>query len=89
MHAVRIQPGEESNQKAEYVRRLGADCVVAIGPGANDAAMVKTAAIGICIMSPEGTALETLLSADLVVPDIHCALELLEKPIRIVASLRK
>ena len=89
LHAVRIQPGEESNQKAEYVRRMGADCVVAIGQGANDAAMVKSAAIGICVMSPEGTALETLLSANLVVPNIHCALELLEKPIRIVASLRK
>ncbi|MGB6423458.1 MAG: hypothetical protein WBF05_16620 [Anaerolineales bacterium] len=89
LQAVRIQPGEESNQKAEYVRRLGADCVVAIGQGANDAAMLKSAAIGICVMSPEGTAVETLLSADLVVPDIHCALELLEKPIRIGASLRK
>ncbi|HUV92803.1 MAG TPA: hypothetical protein VMV80_06925 [Anaerolineales bacterium] len=89
LQAVRIQPGEESNQKAEYVRRLGADCVVAIGQGANDAAMLKSAAIGVCVMSPEGTAIETLLSADLVVPDIHCALELLEKPIRIVASLRK
>jgi P-type E1-E2 ATPase len=89
LYAVRIQPGEESNQKAEYVRRLGADCVVAIGQGANDAAMVKSAAIGVCVMSPEGAAVETLLSADLVVPDIYCALELLEKPIRIVASLRK
>lgn len=89
LQAVRIQPGEESNQKAEYVRRLGADCVVAIGQGANDAAMLKSAAIGVCVMSPEGTAIETLLSADLVVPDIHCALELLEKPIRIGASLRK
>jgi P-type E1-E2 ATPase len=89
LHAVRIQPGKESNQKAEYVRRLGADCVMAIGQGANDAAMVKIAAIGVCVMSPEGTAVETLLSADLVVPDIHCAFELLEKPIRIVASLRK
>ncbi|MFC2053264.1 HAD family hydrolase [Chloroflexota bacterium] len=89
LHAVRIQPGEESRRKAEYVRRLGADCVVAIGQGANDAAMLKSAAIGVCVMSPEGSAVEALLSADLVVPDIHCALELLEKPIRIVASLRK
>src|SRR5512139_1460144 len=31
---VRIQPGEESRQKAEYVRRLGAERVVAVGQGA-------------------------------------------------------
>jgi P-type E1-E2 ATPase len=87
--AIRIQPGNEAEQKAEYVRRLGAGSVVAIGQGANDAAMLKEAALGICVMSQEGAATETLLSADLVVPGIIAALELLEKPLRIVASLRK
>lgn len=87
--AVRIQPGDEARQKAEYALSLGADSVVAIGQGANDAAMLKTAAIGICVLSPEGTAVETLLSADVVVPDIHTALDLLEKPLRLIASLRK
>jgi hypothetical protein len=32
---------------------------------------------------------ETLMVADLVVPNIYHALELFEKPLRIVASLRK
>ncbi len=89
LQAVRIQPGDEAAQKAEFVRKLNADWVVAIGQGANDAAMLKTAALGICVMSVEGTAVETLLSADLVAPDIFSALALLEKPLRIVASLRK
>lgn len=89
LRAVRIQPGRESEQKAEYIRSLGADNVVAIGQGANDAQMLKTAAIGICVLSKEGTAVETLLAADLVVPSIQFALELLEKPLRILASLRK
>jgi hypothetical protein len=40
-------------------------------------------------MSPEGAAVETLLSADLVMPDIFAAFDLLDKPLRIVASLRK
>jgi P-type E1-E2 ATPase len=87
--AIRIQPGNESQQKAEYVQRLGAENVVAIGQGANDADMLKSAAIGVCLLSAEGTAVETLLSSDLVVPDIYTALALLEKPIRLVASLRK
>jgi P-type E1-E2 ATPase len=89
LSAVRILPGDEALQKAEYVRRLGAQHVVAIGQGANDAAMLKEAALGICVLSQEGAAMETLLAADLVAPDIFAALELLEKPLRIVASLRK
>jgi P-type E1-E2 ATPase len=89
LQAVRIQPGDETGQKAEYVRRLGAGHVAAVGQGANDAAMLAEAALGICVLSPEGVALETLLAADLIVPDIFSAMELLEKPLRIVASLRK
>lgn len=89
LQAVRIQPGNEAGQKAEYVHRLGAEQVVAIGQGANDAAMLQAAALGICILSREGSATQSVLSADILVPDIHAALELLEKPLRIVATLRK
>jgi len=84
-----IQSGNEAAQKAEYVRQLGADAVVAIGQGANDAEMLEAAGLGIAIISREGLAVKTLLAADLVVPDIFCALELLEKPMRIVATMRK
>jgi P-type E1-E2 ATPase len=89
LKATRIQPGNEARQKAIFVRELGAETVVAIGQGANDAEMLKAAALGICIISQEGVAAETLLAADLVVPDIFAALDLLDKPVRIVASLRK
>ena len=63
--------------------------MAAIGQGANDAAMLKVAAIGIGILSTEGLAGETLLAADIIVPDIYAALELFEKPLRMVATLRK
>lgn len=89
LKATRVQPGNEAGKKVEFVRELGAETVVAIGQGANDAEMLKTAALGICIMSQEGVAAETLLSADIVVPDIFSALDLLDKPLRIIASLRK
>jgi soluble P-type ATPase len=62
---------------------------VAIGQGANDAQMLRCAVIGICVLSPEGTAVETLTSADVVSPNILSALEMLEKPLRLVATLRK
>jgi P-type E1-E2 ATPase len=92
LKAVRIKSeGDqgEADQKAEYVQRLGAEKVAAIGQGRNDALMLKTAALGICVSSVEGTAVETLLSADIVVPGILSALELFEKPLRLVATLRK
>jgi P-type E1-E2 ATPase len=89
LSAVRIQRGNESAQKTEFVNSLGADSVVAIGQGANDAGMLKTAALGICILSTEGSAVDALLAADLVAPDIQSALDLLEKPLRIIASLRQ
>ncbi len=89
LRAIRIQGGNEAEQKAQYVRRLGAEMVAAIGQGANDAAMLKEAALGICVMSREGLAIETLLSADLLTPDIFAALELFDRPNRIVASLRR
>lgn len=89
LKAVRIKPGEEARQKSEYVIQLGADSTAAIGQGANDSSMLKTARIGICILSAEGAALDTMLQSDLVVPDITSAIELLLKPKRLVASLRK
>jgi P-type E1-E2 ATPase len=89
LQAVRIQPGQESQQKADYVQRLGAAQVAAIGQGANDAGMLKAAVIGVCVLSAEGTAVEALLAADLLVPDILTGLELFEKPLRLVATLRK
>jgi P-type E1-E2 ATPase len=89
LSAVRIAPGQESGQKAAYIAKLGAERVIAIGQGANDAGMLQAAALGICIISREGTAVEAVLAADILAPDIFAALELLEKPLRIVASLRK
>ncbi len=86
---VRLQSGNEQQQKRDYVEKLNAATVVAIGQGANDAGMLEAAALGICVLSAEGAATESLLAADLVVPDIFAAFELLDKPLRILASLRK
>jgi P-type E1-E2 ATPase len=87
--AVRIPAGDEMDSKAVYVQKLGTEKTVAIGQGMNDAGMLQEAKIGIGILSKEGLAKETLIAADLFVPDIQSALELLEKPMRLVASLRR
>jgi P-type E1-E2 ATPase len=87
--ATRLTGGKEQEQKRAYVKKLGSEKVIAIGQGANDAAMFKEAALGICVMSQEGAATETLLSAGIVVPNIFVAFDLLDKPLRIAATLRK
>jgi P-type E1-E2 ATPase len=89
IEAFRIDPQAEAEQKAAYVHSLGSEHVAAIGQGANDAAMLKEAALGICVLSLEGTALDTLLASDLVMSGIFPALDLFDKPLRIVSSLRK
>lgn len=87
--AHRLKPGNQAEQKAEFVRSLGADQVIAVGQGANDAGMLAEAALGICVFSREGVSTAALLAADIVVPDILSALELLEKPLRLIATLRQ
>jgi len=89
LQAVRIPPGGEAEAKAAYVHDLGAENVVALGQGANDAGMLHEAAIGIAVASIEGLAIESLTSAVVVVPDIIAAFELLEHPTRLVATLRR
>ncbi len=87
--ATQLTGGKEQEQKRAYIKKLGSEKVIAIGQGANDAAMLKEAALGICVMSSEGAATETLLSADIVVPNIFVAFDLLDKPLQITATLRK
>ncbi len=89
MTATRVKAGKEAEQKAAFLKNLGPDQSAAIGQGANDSLMLKEARIGICVLSEEGTALETLLQADLVTPNINTALSLFIHPTRLVASLRK
>jgi len=84
-----IKAGHEARQKARFVHKLGEERCIAIGQGRNDTKMLKLAALGICVLSREGTAVPTLNAADIVVPDILAAFELLQKPLRIVATLRR
>lgn len=90
--AVRIagdDPQGEAERKAAFVRELGADGVVAIGNGSNDRAMLREAALGIAVLGPEGLAVETLLAADAVAPDILVALDLLVDGNSLIATLRR
>jgi len=83
-----LPPDGQTEAKREYVRRLGAAAVAAIGNGRNDRLMLQEAALGIAVIQREGAAVETLLAARVVCPDIVHALELLLFPLRLKATLR-
>ena len=86
---VRIDGGEEAEQKGEFVSKLGAEKTIAVGNGYNDHLMVKEAALGIAVIGREGAARETISNADVVVNEIADALDLILKPLRHQATLRK
>ncbi|MBN1640296.1 MAG: HAD family hydrolase [Anaerolineae bacterium] len=85
----RLQGGDEAAKKAAFVRRVGAERVFAVGNGANDAEMLRAAAVGVAVLQAEGTSVAALEGADLVVPGIDAALDLLLEPQRLVATLRR
>lgn len=78
----------QDEQKRALVKRLGGQRTVCIGNGRNDALMLKEAALGICVLSAEGAAVETLLNANIVCPSVRAALDLLLHPQRLTATLR-
>jgi soluble P-type ATPase len=71
------------------VAKLGPSQTVAIGNGANDARMLAAAVLGIATLGPEGLATITLQAADLVVGRVEDALDLLLRPQRLIATLRR
>lgn len=83
-----LSDGQQEEAKASFVNNLGANQVVAIGNGRNDRKMLQVAEIGIAVISPEAVAVDTLLAADIIANDIISALDLLLKPLRLVATLR-
>jgi soluble P-type ATPase len=89
MKAVRILPEDEAAQKAAFVADLGGDDVCAVGNGAIDAGMLREARLAIAVLGQEGLAVEALNAADVVVPHINAALDLLLAPLRLVATLRR
>jgi P-type E1-E2 ATPase len=83
-----IPPGDQARAKVEYVRRLEAEAVAAVGNGRNDRLMLQEADLGIALLQAEGAAVEALLAADVVAPDILAALDLLLAPDGLIATLR-
>lgn len=85
---TRVGRDHEDAQKRDYVQKLGAEGVIAVGNGNNDALMLSTASLGIVVIGPEGAATRAIMAADLAVHDVVDALDLLLDTTRLSATLR-
>jgi soluble P-type ATPase len=86
---VSILPVDHQDRgKLAYVEKLGPWGCVAMGNGRNDHLMLKASALGIAVILAEGAAINTLTAADVVCTNIVSALQLLENPLRLTATLR-
>jgi P-type E1-E2 ATPase len=85
----KIKKTEENEQKLRVVLEKGKNNTVSIGNGCNDVSMLKESAIGICIVGGEGASAEAMMASNLVVLTINDALDLLLKPHRLRATLRR
>jgi soluble P-type ATPase len=86
---MHILEGENHDvQKEDFVKKLGAESVVALGNGNNDRRMLKMARIGIAVCISEGCSVDAVKSADITVNTPLDALDLLLNPKRLKATLR-
>jgi len=75
--------------KLDVIEELGAQRCVAVGNGRNDVLMLHAADLGIAVIEGEGTAVAAFAAADVICRSIEDALDLLENPLRLVATLRR
>lgn len=84
-----LPPGKEAEAKEAFIRGLGADKCAAIGNGANDVLMLEAARVGIAVIGPEGVARGAAAAADILAASPLDALDLLLRPMRLKATLRR
>ncbi|SFV55329.1 HAD family hydrolase, a [hydrothermal vent metagenome] len=84
-----LKSSDHTQEKAEYIKSLGAENSIALGNGNNDQEMLKAAQIGIAILGDEGCSRDAMMSADIVSHDISDALMLFLEPKRLIATLRR
>ena len=85
----KLESGRGDIQKLHFLEEIGRERTAAIGNGCNDSLMLKEAALGICVIGPEGAAVEALMASKVVFLNICDALDIFIKRNRMIATLRK
>ena len=86
---LRFINGDAGIKKQEYVFNINPELTAVIGNGYNDLMMSEAAGISVAVIGDEGCYGKLIEKADIVVLDIHRALDLFLHPARIKATLNK
>ncbi|MEA1974019.1 MAG: ATPase P [Bacillota bacterium] len=78
-----------SEQKEKFIDKLGFDKTIALGNGRNDQLMLKKSIISIAVLNDEGVSVKAINSADFLIKDINNFFDMIEKPKKMIAILRK
>lgn len=89
VHLTKLSPGRERQEKADFVRDLGATSTIFLGNGANDVDALTAAEISIAVVGDEGAFSQAIQAAQLVVTSPTDALDLILTPKRLIAGLRR
>ncbi len=84
-----IAPEDQKRQKGKFIRELGGDSTCSIGNGEVDVEMLRESILSICVMGYEACSTSALINSHLLAATGEKALELLLKPNRIKATLRR
>lgn len=84
-----LDPENQSQAKLKYLMETGVENSACIGNGKNDRFMLRESVLGIAVIQAEGAFTETVMSSDIVCPDIFSALEFFRKPKRLIATMRE
>jgi soluble P-type ATPase len=89
VHLIKVPEENSKKGKFEFLSTLNLETTVVIGNGSNDQLTLKEAALGIAVLGDEGVSVSAMKSADIVVENIHNALDLFLEPKRLIATLRE
>ena len=88
VHIFKCPYEHGAEAKAEFVRTLGKENCVCIGNGRIDLLMFREAELSIAVIDEEGAYGKLIAESDVCVRSMKEALDLLEKPKRLIADLR-
>lgn len=89
VETIRYTNGDAGVMKQKYIIGRNPETTATIGNGYNDVMMSETAGLSIAVIGDEGCSGKLFGKADIVVMDIHKALDLFLYPKRIKATLNK
>jgi len=80
---------DAGDYKAEIVSNLGGNNTICFGNGYNDIRMFELAKISVAVLEEEGMCSNLISVSDILVKSIEDGIDLLLKPKRLIATLRK